>query len=59
MEPATSNPSTVEQCVIWDIISVLNIPGEDMTDGECIDAIIGVFTKYGYKVFGGTAHESV
>jgi hypothetical protein len=35
---------------IEEIVDVITIPGEDITDGECIDAIWSVLKTLGYDL---------
>jgi hypothetical protein len=44
-------PVTPEQ-QIEEIIRILNLGGEEATDGECLDMVAEFLTKNGWTVFG-------
>ena len=37
--------------LIKEIIRIMNLPGDDMTDGECIDEVAELLTNNGWEVF--------
>jgi hypothetical protein len=37
--------------LIEEIINILNLPGEQYTDGECLDLIAELLTENGFEVF--------
>ncbi len=37
--------------IIKEIIRIMNLPGEDNTDGECIDLVAELLTDNGWEVF--------
>ena len=47
-----SEPQLIQDLVIKEIIRILRSPGEELTDGECVDKIAHLLDSHGYKVFG-------
>lgn len=37
--------------IISDIITALRTPGEEKTDGECLEEVTGILERNGYEVF--------
>jgi hypothetical protein len=37
--------------VIAEIVEILRLDGEEVTDGQCLDLIIKLLGKHGWKVF--------
>jgi len=37
--------------IISKILDALRLPGEEYTDGECMELVVDVLTSYGYEVF--------
>ena len=46
-----SEPQRIDEILIHEIIRILNLPGEENTDGECLDQVAELLESRGYKVF--------
>ena len=45
---ATNIELTSNEDLLKEIASVINLPGEDHTDGECLDKIAELLTAHGF-----------
>jgi len=46
-----SEPQRIDEILIHEIIRILNLPGEDYTDGECLGQVADLLEERGYKVW--------
>lgn len=45
--------------LIFEIMKAIQLPGEDYTDGECMDQVINLIEKAGYKFDWNIPHNKV